>query len=510
MVNEYFKIKLINPCRFEKDDLYSDPPSSHHHQLPYGMGILTSYLKKQGAYVEQDDLSVKFNTTRKWSKEINPTDLHINNHLLEEIRGFSKTSELSPRLERLLCGILNSTSIKGFDIIGFSIFTFWHFLFALLLSHKIKEFTNTPIVFGGPFITLQGQLRPDAFKFIDFMITGEGEMPLMQLGLTLIQKTSFERIPGLIYKHNGSLTVIPRDKYPIEEMPIPDFEGLPLDLYRVKDCYKSLYIPYQISKGCNGTCSFCNAEHINPFLEYKSYHKVVTELRQLKEKYSSNLFRFCDSSINNSYEYLKGLCKAFIDNKINIHWCTYARIGNLDKAILERMKVAGCNRLFFGVESGSDRMLRLMRKGFTSMQAQMILRYADEFDIQNYCCFISGLPHERKEDIRNTVDFIRRNKKCIDLARVYSFSLSYDSHIWREPETYGITNVREIIHKRIFVFDEIGGLRWQEKLRQQECSNKQIRRAIYKHVFRGSFFQKLIYFMKSRFFIRVAQKRGDK
>jgi hypothetical protein len=275
MVSERPKIKLIFPCMFE---LYEPYLSATHINLPYGMGVLTAYLKKQNMYVEQDDLSVKFNHPITLLDRIRHSKLHINK-FHEDIDTFFKTNKLSHRLEKLLCKILNFISIKEFDIIGFSIFTYQHFIFALLLSHKIKESTDTPIVFGGPFITEHDQLHPRVFKFIDFMITGDGGLPLSQLVHCLIQKTSPEHIPGIIYKHNGSLTIVPRVESPIEEMPMPDFEGLPLDLYRASNSYKSLLIPYQISRGCNGACTFCNIKNINPFLEYKSYHKVVNELQ---------------------------------------------------------------------------------------------------------------------------------------------------------------------------------------------------------------------------------------
>lgn len=473
-MNKCPKIKLIFPCTFELNNPYSHPGSIH---LPYGMGILNSYLKEQGIYVEQDDLSVKFNHRPTLLDIVRHSELNIN-RFRKDIRAFFKTNELSPHLERLLCRILNSTSIKGFDIIGFSIFTYLHFIFALLLSHKMKEFTNTPIVFGGSFITLYGQLYPRGFKFIDFMITGDGGMPLSQLVRCLVQKTSPEHIPGLIYKHDGSLTIVPREEYSIEKMPMPDFEGLPLDLYRVKALDNSLQLPYQISRGCNGACSFCITKNIDLFCEYKSYHKVVTELQQLKEKYSSNFFDFCDSAINNSYEYLEGLCKAFIDNKINIHWHTYARIKHLDRAILEKMKLAGCRRLDFGVESGSDRILKLMSKGFTSKQAQKALIDAAELGIRNMVFFISGYPHERKEDVENTVDFIRRNKKTFFSLRVYIFDVLYGSNLWRHPEAHGITNLVPNRVRHRFEFDEIGGLRWQEKHIQQVHSKQQVIKTI--------------------------------
>lgn len=544
MVNKRPKIKLIFPCRIESYKPYQD--YTNISGLPYGMGMLTSYLREQSIYVEQDDLAVRFNHQTTLLDTIRHSKLHINK-FAEDIGTFLKTDKLSHRLEKLLCKILYSTSIKGFDIIGFSIFTDKHFLFALLLSNKIKDFTNTPIVFGGPFITLYGQLYPEAFKFIDFMISGDGRIPFSQLARCLVQKTPLEHIPGIIYKHKGSLTIVPRVQYSIEEMPIPDFEGLPLDLYRARNF---LRLPYQISRGCNGACSFCVTKNIDASCEYKSYHKVVAELQQLKEKYDSNLFYFCDNgAINNSYGYLEGLCRTFIDNKINIRWGAYARIEHLDREILEKMKLAGCQFLSFGVESGSDRILRLMNKGITTTQTEKVLRDSARVGIKNSIFLILGYPQEHKEDVESTVDFIRRNKKYLYGVQCTPLYVSYGSNLWRHPETYGITikssisngtpmasqpsvpervrsplcclssaglnNIVPLVFARyVFAFDEIGGLRWQEKRVQQERSRQQVVRAIRKyviirfHIF--MLFQKLIYFVKSVFDVRVVQRRGDK
>ncbi len=511
-MNKSPKIKLIFPCQFEVNNSFPQPIDIN---LPYGMGVVTSYLKTQNIYVEQDDLSAKFSHKPTLLDLIIKSQFNIKRFRID-FMNFFQTDQPCPRLEGLLSKVLDSTSIKGFDIIGFSIFSNKHFLFALLLSRKIKKYTNTPIVFGGPFITLYGQLYPDAFKFIDFMITGDGGAPLSQLAHCLVQEASPEHIPGLIYKHNNNLTVVPRDRYPIEDMPMPDFAGLPLDLYRIHNSYKDICIPYQISRGCNGACSFCETKNMNPFLEYKSHHKVVTELQQLKEKYGSNFFHFCDNgAINTSDEYLEGLCDAFIDNKIGIHWDALARIKHLDRAILEKMKLAGCRKLYLGVESGSDRMLELMHKGATVAQTEAVLKDAAELGIQNSVLLISGYPHEQEEDIKNTVDFIRRNKKYLWFVNSLALQVRYGTDLWKHPERHGITNLLPFSpFNFIFSFDEIGGLRWQEKQVQQMRSDRQIKRAIRNYLtFRLLFFmllQKLRYFMKPDFISGAARNAGDR
>ncbi|MFH1622161.1 MAG: radical SAM protein [Candidatus Omnitrophota bacterium] len=511
MMDRRPKVKLIFPCMFEPNEACFHPIAVH---LPYGMGVLTSYLKSQDIYVEQDDLSVRFNHESTLFDLVRHSELSIKK-FQNDLMIFFKTNKVSLRLERLLCRIIDSTSIEKFDIIGFSIFSYRYFLFALLLSRTIKKSPNTLIVFGGPFITLYGQLYPGAFKFIDFMIRGDGGMPLSQLAHCLIQKISPEQIPGLIYKHDGTLTVIPVKECPIEEMPMPDFEGLPLDLYRTKNFHKNLYIPYQISRGCNGACKFCCIKNIDPFLEYKSYHKVITELQQLKEKYGTNFFYFCDSgAINTSNEYLEGLCDALIDNKINICWGAYARIEHLDRVILGKMKLAGCWKLHLGVESGSNRMLGIMNKGLTTEQIQGVLRDAAGLGIRNFIYFISGYPNERREDIVMSADFIRRNRKYIWFAEVFILKVSYGSELWKRPERYGITNL--VPFKRfpqVYKFDEVEGFRWQEKCIQQKRSEQQIRRAILRYLVFGLIkevlFQTINIFYKTYLCQSGAKKRKE-
>lgn len=156
-----------------------------------------------------------------------------------------------------------------------------------------------------------------------------------------------------------------------------------------------------------------------------------------------------------------------------------------------------------------------MNKGVTNAQTQIVLRDAAGLGIRNFIFLISGYPHEQEEDVKNTVDFIRRNKKYLWFAGIYILHVTYGSNLWKHPERYGITNLVPLIFgDGTFAFDEIGGLRWQEKRIQQVRSRQQIKKAIRKYlVFRLVFvvlFQKLIYFMKSRFYIGVAHKTGDK
>ena len=99
----------------------------------------------------------------------------------EEIQRFFKFHELNGQLDLLVEGILNSVSVEGFNLIGFSVFSYLHFIFAIMLAKKIKQKTNAPIVFGGSFITLFGYFYPEVLNFVDYMIIGDGSVPLLKL-----------------------------------------------------------------------------------------------------------------------------------------------------------------------------------------------------------------------------------------------------------------------------------------------------------------------------------------
>ena len=478
IMNNDFKLKLIFSCRFEPNYTYSHS-LTHYLYLPYGMGILTAFLRQHNYYVEQEDFSVRFN------RRFKNMDLYYNiDRNEQEMLRFLRSGEAEDKLYLFIDKLLDSTSIEEFDAIGFSIFSSLHFIFALMLSKRIKQRTDTPIVFGGPFITLYGQLYPDILSFIDYMIVGDGRVPLLKLIEYLKKKITISEVPNLIYRDNGKLIVNPRQHYSIEDIPMPDFSGLPLKLYK-NPCLKfpgyRIELPYQITRGCTNRCSFCVHKYIDDKLEFKSYDKVLSELSQMKERYKNNEFCFMDSAINNSYEYLEGLCDLFIKNKLDINWSVDVKVGNLDKHILKKMKKAGCFSLAFGIESGSDSILKRMHKGFTAERASRTLRDAAELGFKNFLCLIVGYPHETQEDIEQTTNFIIKNKKYIRYCNIYRFALTYASPIYYEPENYCVTNLTPLQPPFCFAFDESEGLKWEQKQKQQEDSQRQIIKVVHKN-----------------------------
>jgi hypothetical protein len=129
-----------------------------------------------------------------------------------------------------------------------------------------------------------------------------------------------------------------------------------------------------------------------------------------------------------------------------------------------------------------------MGKGLNIEQASEVLKDSSQVGIRNEVNFMIGYPYEKEEDIEETVKFIRKNSEYIELMKVACFRLEKGIPLYNNPEKFGIQNLRPIFdissrgHDKCFAFDEINGLKWNEKLKQQRYAMKRLRREDYKKI----------------------------
>jgi anaerobic magnesium-protoporphyrin IX monomethyl ester cyclase len=435
------------------------------------MGSLASYLRRSGYCVEQEDLNIRMNLHSKGNED-------VSRFKIQEVLEILKTGNFKCRLGFFVDRLVDSLSLGSkFKLIGFSNLASDGFFFSLLLARRIKQKTSTPLVFGGSYITLFGHLYPGISDYVDYMITGDGGEPLLKLVAYLNNEIPVSEVPSLIYKENGQLRSNPQKCYPLEDAALPDYTGLPVDLYRVPQYGNNMRLYYQLSRGCSGKCSFCSFRGGSEKLEFKSYDKIIRELKQLKERNKSNSFVFCDNAINISNDFLEGLCDLFIKKDLGISWLANAKVNNFNRRLLKKMKQAGCRILSFGIESGSDRILKMMNKESSFLEASQVLKDVFDAGIKNEISLICGFPHEKQEDIDQTIEFVRKNGRFISVIRPHIFSLYYGSDIYFKPGKYGIENLTPMPgYSHIFQFDEISGLKWKQKWEQQNNFKKQLKK----------------------------------
>jgi len=473
--------------------------SSLRHEIeplpPLGLGILTAVLRENDYEVELDDLHIKmrnFYTDKKIIKQMAFPRI-LSNNLKMSLWHYIQNDYKDKKLDLLINRIIGHHDWDRSDVIGISVFDAAQFFYSLVIAKKIKQY-GIPVIFGGAYMNTMGYKYFKKINLIDFLLVGGGELSLLQFINFLEGKRRIEDVPGLWYKHNGRTYRNHPELFKIEDSPMPDFNGLPLDLYKVPvDSKKTMILPYQISTGCISKCSFCNEHKTNEF-QYKSYEKVIFEIKELSKRYNTHIIQFAENNIFFSYDYLERFCNTLIHEEQNIQWGAMTGIIDsqqriLDRPLLEKMKKAGCCFLIIGVETGSDRLRRRMGKQFTSSQVSEVLKSSYQLGINNSVNFIAGYPYETPEDLQQTVQFIKDNSQYMSLCRYGRFYISYNSpmHINPKPFRLKIIEEKTKFFKPLFEFDEIDRYAWKEKCKHIEKSYKIISRACYKYILMPNF-----------------------
>lgn len=286
----------------------------------------------------------------------------------------------------------------------------------LIVSNKaIQEFIaivrelspTSRIVLGGPTVRREDTVHALA----DFCVFGAGEGPIVGILEALDGKRSLDSVPYLAYRDDAGTmcyTDTARQHFaqlgkayriqPDTRIPVPDWTLYP----RSSD---SVY-PIEFSRGCKYNCFYCGYDR----------GKLVRDLDEVRAELLKNAalgirkYRFGDSNFTDgppSYpRYPHDVCKLMIELDLGLEWSCYARVDDLTPELADLMKRAGCFGVFFGVESGDDRILKLMRKGHDVEDARKGIRVAKSAGLYVHSNFIIGYPGETAETCDNTIAFI--------------------------------------------------------------------------------------------------------
>ncbi len=199
----------------------------------------------------------------------------------------------------------------------------------------------------------------------------------------------------------------------LDDMPVPMHELLPLQSYRMP-LIKGAFTFIVTSRGCPAGCTYC-IKHVS--YQYsariRSPKLIMEELWRLKKLGINNIHMYADLFTVNREQVIE-LCNLMIEEKINIHWTSNSRVDYVDEEMLTLMGKAGCRLISWGIESGSEQILKHARKGAYPDKAERALRWAKQAGIMNWGYFIIGLPGETEETIRQTIDFAK--KLPLDIA----------------------------------------------------------------------------------------------
>ena len=342
------------------------------------------------------------------------------------------------------------------DVLGISVTYGSQMVPALTLATLVKaRWPEIHVTLGGGMLAYVGHrlaaTRP-LFERVDSIAVYEGERPLLQLcqavaasggaeGARAGRHPDLAGIGNLLWRGadgaprvNGELLPLP-----IDELPCPDFSDLPLHEYFSGE----LVLPVAPTRGCfYEKCGFCTLyTAIGPTYRERSVDRLVSDLQTLQARHGTPYFYFIMDDLPPVMA--RRIPDAFAAARLQVSWWCDARMDERDfnRDSLPRLHAAGCRKLMFGFESGSQRVLDLVEKGTHLDEAERVIRAAHEAGISVTLYTMVGLPTETREEADATRAFIVRNAPWIGEISLQVFNLDMVSPMYREPRRFGIARV---------------------------------------------------------------------
>ncbi len=312
------------------------------------------------------------------------------------------------------------------DLIGFMMTTYM-FRETLEWIRFLKERLKVPVVVGGYNLRVYPteSVTPEE---IDFGCVNSALYTVPALLKELETNRHFSDVPGLVYKDNGKIHVTDGVEEDFEDYPFPARHLLHNELYAEFPTERKNFTVMVTSKGCPRSCGFCEAGRTS----YNPRHPE-TVVAEMEECYTKHGIREIDVF---DYEFLivrkrtERILDLMIDRKLDLTWACRARIDSVDPELLEKMKQSGCNRIYFGVESGDQAVLDKVNKGITVQQIRDTIGACKDIGIKALGFFLVGVEGETKQSIKRLVKFA----KTLDLEYVQFSKLTAKplTPLWRD------------------------------------------------------------------------------
>jgi radical SAM superfamily enzyme YgiQ (UPF0313 family) len=384
------KAVFISPPHSTDFDMFKRPSWNVHRVPPIALLTLGSYLNASGhdiKIIDSRELIVRYKTN-----EYIPIILKI-------------IDEFNP------------------DIIGINVMTAL-FDEANIISREIRmKFPKSVIIAGGVHPSIEPVLTFQQNQYIDAVCIGPGE----EVCLDILDGKSICNIQGLMLRDNiekfeNRDVVLDIDKYPF-----PNYDLVNRDYYTDFTTFTTVGWGYKgiselTSRGCPYACNFCATDWSKPF----RYHspEYIVELAKYLSTFDIDAITFWDDTMAANKERLYKTCEGFINSKLfwphsKLRWFGAMRANQADPDMLKMMKRAGCFGTGIGIESGSDRLLKVMNKKTTVEMNKRACAYVSEAGLYLATTFMLGNPGETEMEMNETVAFMKNLKNCMKSVGIF-------------------------------------------------------------------------------------------
>ena len=261
-----------------------------------------------------------------------------------------------------------------------------------------ERFPDRTIVLGGVGSKSVEQKLMERFPWIDIIVRGEGEQTVPDLLNVLKQQGDLAQVDGISYRQGDVIRrTQPRDRVAdLDSIPFPAFEKIDLPRYAGYGM--------MTSRGCPYPCTFCSVAPVWDLQSYsRSSKNIVDEMEYLHREAGVDLFLFQDEFFVSGKQQVMEFCREVTSRGLDVQWKAFGRVNLVDRDMMQAMADCGCVELRFGIESGSDRILSAIKKGFTTAESLEVVPKAVEIFPRVDAFFVWGFPFETLEDFHQSL-----------------------------------------------------------------------------------------------------------
>ena len=337
---------------------------------------------------------------------------------------------------------LNKVEVFQPDYIGIMSFTISMETIAILYN-KIKHILpNVKIILGGPHINACPEETLTRYPLFEVAVLNEGELTFPELIRCFENNGDLNTVKGIVYKDENNKIVF-TEKRPfikdLDTLPLPRWDLLPFlpDHYRPSAMtYRKLpAIAIVTSRGCPYRCTFCDRSVFGRVWRAHGPQTVLSWIAHLTTKYGIKDINFQDDHFMINKKRLAGICHGIKAKHPDLLWSTIGRTDSVDRESVRLMKESGCWQIAFGIESGSQQVLDVLKKDETVEQMEYAVRMTKEAGLRVKGLFMAGCPTETKKTLQETEKFIK--KLDFDYISMSAFTPTPNTAIYAEWQKHG-------------------------------------------------------------------------
>ena len=267
---------------------------------------------------------------------------------------------------------------------------------------EVRKFTHEVFILGA-----HGTVKPKEILEITkakAVIRGEPELTISEI----CAEKLLPDIRGLAFNKNGKISITKKQKpLDLDELPLPSLHLLPMDKYHY-ELLGSNFTLFEGSRGCASRCTFCLLKMYGEGLRKKSFHKLIKEIDNAILNFGVETAYFIDLEFTIFRDQILALCDYLIKKHYGFHWTCQTRFDLIDESLLQKMKLAGCRLIHYGVEAGTDDLLKRINKKITRQQIEEGMRMTHGAKIESACFFMLGFPDSTEYEMAETIRFAKR------------------------------------------------------------------------------------------------------